>query len=128
MLTKDSRAKILDFELAQSTRKNDGTTRTAPGAAMGTAAYMSPEQVRDEQVDSRSGIFSFGALLYELLTNKKAFDANTPIPDRLLGRMLNWIGTPVSGTATCFCASVPGTVKINTAKPIKARIYMRDLP
>ena len=79
MLTKDGRAKILDFGLAQITRQNEDATLTAAGGVCGTAAYMSPEQVRGEQVDTRSDIFSFGALLYELLTRKKAFNANTPV-------------------------------------------------
>ena len=79
MLTKDGRAKILDFGLAQISRANSEATETAAGAIMGTAAYMSPEQVRGEQVDTRSDIFSFGALFYELLTNKKAFDAETNV-------------------------------------------------
>jgi len=79
MLTRDGRAKILDFGLAQITDKAGDTTQTAAGAVMGTAAYMSPEQVRGELLDTRSDIFSFGVLLYELLTNKKAFDADTHV-------------------------------------------------
>ena len=80
MLTRDGRAKILDFGLAQLTvTKDSDATKTATGMVMGTAGYMSPEQVRGEAVDTRSDIFSFGALLYELLANKRAFQAQTAV-------------------------------------------------
>ena len=84
MLTRDGRAKILDFGLAkQVTPRVPGSdetvylTRTLPGAVMGTAGYMSPEQVRGETVDSRSDIFSFGLVLYECLTGRPTFDRPT---------------------------------------------------
>jgi len=80
MLTKDGRAKILDFGLARQTAQptdpNDAT-RTLPGTIMGTAGYMSPEQVRGLDADARSDIFSFGALLYELLAGRRAFSGDT---------------------------------------------------
>jgi serine/threonine protein kinase len=77
MLTRDGRAKILDFGLAQVSRGNDDATVTAAGTVMGTPAYMSPEQARGEAVDARSDIFSFGAMLYELVAGKRAFGAAT---------------------------------------------------
>ncbi|HLF13413.1 MAG TPA: protein kinase [Bacteroidota bacterium] len=70
MLTKDGELKITDFGLA----KLQGLTKvTRTGKQMGTAAYMSPEQARGETIDSRSDIFSFGVLLYELTTGMLPF-------------------------------------------------------
>lgn len=79
MLTRDGRAKILDFGLAQRAPGSTDATLTAAGTVMGTAGYMSPEQVRGESVDARSDIFSFGALVYELLAAKRAFDGPTAV-------------------------------------------------
>ena len=84
--TKDGRIKILDFGLAklkqpesthQHTAPTAGEVATEPGMVMGTAGYMSPEQVRGKDVDHRTDIFSFGAILYELLTGKRAFQKTT---------------------------------------------------
>ena len=81
-LTKDGRAKILDFGLAklicpdETSGDSPGPTQTlgsAPGVALGTVAYLSPEQVRGMPVDWRSDIFSFGLILYEMLSGKNAF-------------------------------------------------------
>ncbi len=87
-LTKDGHAKLLDFGLAkdQSSLLNagpsDGATiglRTAAGVVMGTAPYMAPEQVRGEAVDYRADIFSFGAVLYEMLSGKRAFSGESTV-------------------------------------------------
>ena len=79
MVTRSGQAKLLDFGLAkQNTVQDDRTASMAlsvPGTVMGTAGYMSPEQVRGEPVDARSDIFSFGCVLYEMLTGKRAFKA-----------------------------------------------------
>ena len=79
-LTREGRVKILDFGLARVTPEpgaaSAGATRS--GTVLGTAAYMSPEQVRGEAVDARTDIFSFGSLLYEMLTGEPAFHAATP--------------------------------------------------
>lgn len=70
MLTPKGQVKIMDFGLA----KLKGTTKlTKIGTTLGTAAYMSPEQAQGEEVDHRSDIFSFGVVLYELLTSKLPF-------------------------------------------------------
>src|SRR5258708_3293035 len=65
MITGEGRIKITDFGLAKLL---GGSTLTRSGATLGTAAYMSPEQARGEEVDHRSDLFSFGIVLYEMLT------------------------------------------------------------
>ena len=82
-ITKDGRVKILDFGLAKLTQPKVGgpdgislpstTQGTEPGAVLGTLGYMAPEQLRGRPADSRSDIFSFGAILYEMLSGKRAF-------------------------------------------------------
>jgi TolB-like protein/Flp pilus assembly protein TadD len=84
-VSKDGHVKILDFGLAKRAddavgEKTNAPTRsghTEPGTVMGTMGYMSPEQLRGLPVDHRSDIFSFGAILYELLSGKKAFKRDT---------------------------------------------------
>jgi serine/threonine protein kinase len=84
-LTKDGLVKILDFGLARQFRKVDGrveptlTEGSGPGVALGTAGYMSPEQVRGEAVDHRSDVFSFGTVLYEMLSGRRAFQGETSV-------------------------------------------------
>ncbi len=82
-VTRDGHLKILDFGLAKrvdTVAEMSAPTRsghTRPGTIMGTAGYMSPEQVKGLPVDHRSDIFSFGAILYELLSGKRAFLGDT---------------------------------------------------
>ena len=86
-VTKDGVVKILDFGLAlqavvtddKDTRSPTLTRDTAPGVVLGTVGYMSPEQARGETADHRSDIFSLGAVLYELLTGRRAFHGDTAV-------------------------------------------------
>ena len=74
MVTREGLVKLLDFGLARKTTAGEGSgTLTLDGDLVGTPSYMSPEQARGEQVDWRSDIFSFGAVLYRMLTGRDAF-------------------------------------------------------
>jgi len=94
-LTKDGHVKILDFGLAKLTQAQAGSQHSAPtidgetepGVVMGTVGYMSPEQVRGQTADHRADIFSFGAVLYEILTGKRAF--NKPTSPETMSAILN---------------------------------------
>jgi serine/threonine protein kinase len=83
MLTTRNQVKVLDFGLAKVVRDSNiigaetASMLSIPGTVMGTMPYMSPEQVRGEELDCRSDIFSFGTVLYELLSGRRPFEANS---------------------------------------------------
>jgi serine/threonine protein kinase/Tol biopolymer transport system component len=107
MVTADGLVKILDFGLAKLTENlpsseagptitlaAEGKPRTEEGTIVGTAAYMSPEQAEGQAVDARSDIFSFGAVLYEMLTGRKAFGRDSQM--KTLAAVLRDEPRPVS--------------------------------
>lgn len=85
-LTAHGECKVLDFGLAMLeaegsldlATKTGPSMLTTPGSALGTVAYMSPEQARGDQLDARTDIFSLGAMLYEMTTGRRAFNGKTP--------------------------------------------------
>ncbi len=81
--TRDGQLKILDFGVARTTEGATPPTGTLPltqsGAVMGTAGYMSPEQVRGRVADARSDLFALGAIVYECLSGHMAFPGETPV-------------------------------------------------
>jgi len=82
MVTRDGRAKILDFGIAKVSQGADGqelSTLTHEGSVLGTLGHMSPEQMRGLPSDHRSDIFSFGLLLYKMLTGRSPFAGKTAI-------------------------------------------------
>ncbi len=103
-VTRRGQAKLMDFGLAKIARGKQAAQAavvsssspteaasallTSPGIALGTVAYMSPEQARGEEVDTRTDLFSFGSVLYEMATGRMAFSGNTPalVFDAILNR------------------------------------------
>jgi serine/threonine protein kinase len=101
-VTQRGQVKVLDFGLAKLTQQRPRQASpltslptppseallTTPGVAMGTVAYMSPEQALGEELDARTDLFSFGAVLYEMVTGRQAFAGNTmaAVHDAILNR------------------------------------------
>jgi len=109
-LTRDGRAKILDFGLAKLLPAREPAAQasaltltevSAPGVVLGTVGYMSPEQVRGQPLDTRSDIFSFGVILYEMLSGKNVFLRNTRADtlSALLREDVPELSTPSSSVA-----------------------------
>ncbi len=116
-LTRDGRAKILDFGLAKLSEPDPGsagervdrTTSTSPGTVVGTIGYMSPEQVRGEALDARSDIFALGAVLYELLSGRRAFEGQTSAD--VMSAILRQDPAELSQTGSAIPASLDRIVR-----------------
>lgn len=110
-LLPDVQAILTDFGIA---RLNTATTRTETGTVLGTPAYMSPEQIRGVEIDSRSDIYSLGIVLYEMLAGKPPFDVDTT-PAAILVKHLQEeppslpsVGAPVQQVVDRALAKDPG--------------------
>ena len=103
MIRPDGVVKLLDFGIAKLTEKNRGPadedaataikSGTSPGMIVGTAAYMSPEQARGKQIDHRTDIFSFGVVLYEMLSLRHPFEGENSMD--VIGSILHKEPTPI---------------------------------
>ena len=133
MLREDGLLKIVDFGLARIIEENAlprrasaVKTATVPGMVVGTTKYMSPEQARGGAVDGRTDIFSLGAVMYEMLTGKAAFEGETD-SDCLAAILLN-DPPPLSKTAPDRPAELVRIVNRAMAKDVDARYpSARDL-
>ncbi|MHC4518325.1 MAG: serine/threonine-protein kinase, partial [Planctomycetota bacterium] len=98
-ITPEGKVKVLDFGLAKASigeDKDAGNTVTQPGRVMGTPAYMSPEQARGQTTDNRSDIWSFGCILYQMLTGQLPFEGATSTDTlaRIIERQPDWARLP----------------------------------
>src|SRR5262249_41198275 len=106
-ITPDGKAKVLDFGVAKAYEAQSANANlsksptlsiagTMQGVILGTAAYMSPEQAKGREVDKRTDIFAFGAVLYEMLTGRPAFDGDDvgEILARVIEREPDWNRLP----------------------------------
>ena len=126
MIRADGIVKILDFGLAKMTSKNTGEitsldaetieqVRTTPGIILGTPQYMSPEQVSGKKADARSDIFSFGVLLYQMVTGRPPFSGRNQI--ELLAAILKEEPSPIEESAENF----PDNLQIIISKTLQKK-------
>ena len=127
MLTKSAGVKLLDFGLAklkgdagtvsplsQMPTQDPSTPLTAEGTIIGTLQYMAPEQLEGKEADPRTDIFAFGAVVYEMVTGKKAFDGASPAS--LIGAILKDVPPLVSDFQPISPTTLDRTVKKCLAK------------
>ncbi len=109
MVTYDGQVKLLDFGIAKA---QGSLGKTSVGMVKGTTGYMSPEQVRGEALDGRSDVFAAGILLFEILTGKRLFSAQTEAEE--MERILN---SPIPD-ATAVDPSIPGKLAAVVSKAL----------
>lgn len=127
IITSGGHAKVLDFGLAKFARFRKGPAEeaeteyqlTTPGLTMGTVAYMSPEQARGETLDSRTDLFSFGAVLYEMTTGRQAFGGDTAAI--AFDAILNRSPVPASRLRAGLPAGLEGIIERSLQKDRKTR-------
>jgi TolB-like protein/Tfp pilus assembly protein PilF len=128
ILVTESGAKLLDFGLAKLMADPDPqTTQTVEGAVIGTAAYMSPEQAQGKATDERSDIFSFGAVLYEVLSGRRAF-ADTSMLDVLnavVRRDLPPLDSPLAGVVQ-RCLAKKADARFQSVAEMRAALERID--
>lgn len=117
-LQPDGRVKIVDFGLARF----GGSEMTQAGMVMGTPNYMSPEQVRGERADARSDIFALGAVMYEVLSSRRAFAA--PVMHEILARVLEFEPEPLGPPE--YPAALGQVVARAMRKPAEQRYQKAD--
>ena len=119
MLTPEGHVKVMDFGLAKRLTPAEGpesqentlsSSLTATGATLGTLPYMSPEQIRGQEVDPRSDIFSFGVVLYEMLTGVHPFKKDTPV------ETANAILNETPAAVTNYLDKAPGLLQHTVGK------------
>ncbi len=118
-------AKLLDFGLAKLVSADSEATRTTEGVVSGTAAYMSPEQAEGKPLDTRSDIFSFGAVLYELLSGQRAFGGTSTVA--VLSAVLRDDPQPIHAPPALErivrrCLQKPRTQRFQSAGELRAAI------
>lgn len=137
MIRSDRIVKVLDFGIAKLTDSEspadvdtEGETRakpvTSPGLIIGTPRYMSPEQARGQRIDVRSDIFSFGVVLYEMLSGRPPFSGSTEID--VIGSILKDDPTPISELVPGIAPAIERIVEKSLRKDRETRFqHIRDL-
>ena len=131
LITSKEVAKLLDFGLAKLTGEEEAdATRTIEGTVLGTAAYMAPEQAQGKPADARSDVFSFGAVLYEMLSGTRVFGGNSTA--EVLSAVLRDVPAPLKAPAALEsivrkCLAKQPAGRYQTVAELKAALEGIDL-